>query len=198
MHLYIFFIIGCVISIFGYQVIVAYIIGLAFVFSIIVGIWIDSWKRKNQVLVESSKDRLIFDINGFPVEEDVNSLINIFADDEQVLASKFIKLFKLKLFFLTMVTAYSVYQLINIYSATIDYQQDYMQWGILIIGCSFTLYLIYRLINCLSILNSVHKLRWHIDYHDSDHQRYYAAYFSCAKASQSNYFIPLLALVFKI
>ena len=84
-------IIGGVTSIFELRVLI-YIIIMMFFYSIIISIWIDNWKRHNKVIIETSKDRFIFVINGLSVKENISSLFNLLAYDERILEVHFKKL----------------------------------------------------------------------------------------------------------
>lgn len=189
--------IGFFLSLFGYNVVLPYIVGLFIIYPIIVAMWIDSWKRQDKVMVESNKNRYIFIVNGFPIEEEISSLFNLLVNDEHLLESKFKKLFSLKLLFLLILTFFGIQQFIEIVNTVLLDHQNYVLWVALVISGLFTFYLLYRLIVCFNILTFIRQRRWHIIHQEHDHQRYYAAYYPCLKNSQINGYIPLLALVFK-
>ena len=188
-------IIGGVTGIFELRILI-YIIIMMFFYSIIISIWIDNWKRHNKVIIETSKDRFIFVINGLSVKENISSLFNLLAYDERSLEVHFKKLFFLKLLFLLFFTGLSFYELNNILMQFSFNEQNYLKWFSLIINCIFSLYLLYQLITCLRILIFINQRRWEIVYQDHGLERYYGAYFENTEGSQIKSYTPFLALVF--
>ncbi|MBE1273647.1 hypothetical protein [Enterovibrio baiacu] len=150
---------------------VFYLVFVRLIYAIFVSIVIDGWKNKLPVLVETAKIRWNRNINGIPVSDTTNALVNLHFKSERELKRAFLTLLIPKAI---IVVALAVLAMVNVYLNVDDMINSPLHAISIVVAC----YILVKVCWVFHLLATLKSSRWYLHSAEFGEDTYYSAYLS--------------------